>query len=163
MNKTTLCPFTKDTDLTNYMPLPREILTLDLPKTAVLLYAALLDRGTLSRKNEFTDETGWVYVIYTIDELAETIGVSTTIIKRNLKLLEERGLLFRKRPVGNKASNIYLCIPAGSAATHSPETSRTTAGAESHRRTGRKIPTNNITKQQNLNNNYYQHSGEESL
>jgi len=62
-----LLPYTLDTELTGYMPIPRELLEMDLPSTAVLIYGALLDRGTLSRKNAYTDGDGWVYVFYPVE------------------------------------------------------------------------------------------------
>ena len=42
--------FCVDTGLTGYLAMPRELLNLDLPSTAILLYAVLLDRATLSRR-----------------------------------------------------------------------------------------------------------------
>lgn len=47
-----LHPYTLDTELTGYMPVPRELIQMQLPSTAVL------DRGTLSRKNHYTYEAG---------------------------------------------------------------------------------------------------------
>lgn len=49
--------------MTNYYPLPRSLLKLELPSTALLLYSILLDRATLSQKNGFTDPGGWVFVV----------------------------------------------------------------------------------------------------
>ena len=69
-------PFRLDTKLTSYYPLPRELLNMELPSTALVLYAVLLDRMTLSRKNGYADETGCVYVIYPIEKLAKTLSVS---------------------------------------------------------------------------------------
>ena len=40
-----LHPYTLDTELTGYMPVPRELIQMQLPSTAVLIYGALLDRG----------------------------------------------------------------------------------------------------------------------
>ena len=78
MQSHSLKPYTLDTELTGYLPVPREMLDLGLPSTAVLIYGALLDRGTLSRKNAYADESGWVYVIYPVDRLAETFHISDT-------------------------------------------------------------------------------------
>ena len=47
-----LHPYTLDTELTGYMPVPRELIQMQLPSTAVL------DRRTISRKNHYTNETG---------------------------------------------------------------------------------------------------------
>lgn len=94
-----LHPFTLSTSLTGYMPVPRELLEMELPSTAILLYAVLLDRATLSQKNKYSDGTGTVYVIYPIDKLAETLSISDTAVKRNLKILEQKGLIWKARMV----------------------------------------------------------------
>ena len=91
-----LKPFTTDTELTGYMPLPREVLDLDLPPRAALLYAVLLDRGTLSRKNQYCDDFGWVYVIYSLEHLAQTLHISDTAVKRHLRQLEQQDLIRRR-------------------------------------------------------------------
>ena len=81
MKEPILHPFTLSTSLTGYMPIPRELLDMELPSTAILLYAVLLDRATLSQKNGYSDGTGAVYVIYPIDKLAETLSISDTAVK----------------------------------------------------------------------------------
>ena len=81
--------FCVDTGLTGYLPVPRELLRLELPSTAILLYAVLLDRATLSQKNRYADEMGHVYVIYPIEKLAQALSVSETAVKRHLKTLED--------------------------------------------------------------------------
>ena len=60
-------------------------------ETAVLIYGALLDRATLSQKNGYVNEEGWVYVIYPVERLAEAFHLSDTAVKRHLKELERRG------------------------------------------------------------------------
>ena len=63
MEEGKLKPYTLDVALTGYFPVPRELLEMDLPRTAILIYGALLDRVTLSQKNHYADAGGWVYVI----------------------------------------------------------------------------------------------------
>ena len=77
-------PFRLDTKLTGYYPLPRELLNMELPSTALVLYAVLLDRMTLSRKNGYADEKGCVYVIYPIEKLAVQYAVSNSRIASTL-------------------------------------------------------------------------------
>lgn len=84
--------------LTNYLPLPRPLLELDLSGTALLLYALLLDRATLSQKNGWWSEEGWVYVRYPIARLAAALGRGTTVVKNRLKELEQAGLIRRVTP-----------------------------------------------------------------
>lgn len=151
-------PYSLNTVLTGYLPIPRELLEMDLPSTAVLLYGILLDRGTLSQKNHYTDETGWVYVIYPVERLAETLHVSDTAVKRHLRELENRGLICRRREVKNGASHIYVKLPAGSI----KETNCTDQSPELPHPRATKVPPNNRRKQQKISN-YYQYGEDESL
>lgn len=153
-----LRPYTLDTPLTGYLPIPRELIAMGLPSTAILIYGALLDRGTLSQKNRYADAGGWVYVIYPIERIAETFHISDTAVKRHLRELEARGLILRRREVKNGASHIYLNLPSGSC----KETNCTGQGAKTAPATGRKVPSNNRRDLQN-SSNYYQHGEDESL
>lgn len=163
MEENRLVPFDVHTELTNYMPLPRSILSLDLPKSAVLQYAALLDRGTLSRKNHFADETGWVYVIFSIEEMGMVLGLTETVIKKNQKLLEGAGLIQRRRSKMSRATEIYLRIPEAAVLALEKRKKDTAMCAENAPLRAQKLTPNNIRKQHDLNNNYYQHNEEESL
>lgn len=135
MKEFSLHPFTLSTSLTGYMPVPRELLEMELPSTAILLYAVLLDRATLSQKNRYSDGMGAVYVIYPIDKLAETLPISDTAVKRNLKVLEQQGLIWKMRETKNDPNHIFLNIPEGSKKTLSIETFRPVVGTKmnSHR------------------------------
>ena len=152
-----LLPYTLDTELTGYMPIPRELLEMDLPSTAVLIYGALLDRGTLSRKNAYTDGDGWVYVFYPVERLAENFHLSDTAVKRHLRELEAKGLISRRREMKNRASNIYLNLPAGSC----KGTNCTEEDTQKCLAPGTKVPPNN--RKQHGISNYYQHGEDESL
>lgn len=112
MESIALRPFCLDSALTGYLPLPRELLCMKLPATALLIYAVLLDRATLSQKNRYADEAGHVYVIYPIEKLAETLSISETAVKRHLKTLSDCSLIVRKRPKRNGPSQILLNLPA---------------------------------------------------
>lgn len=162
MKEFSLQPFTLNTSLTGYMPVPRELLEMELPSTAVLLYAVLLDRATLSQKNKYSDAIGAVYVIYPIDKLAETLSISDTAVKRNLKTLEERGLIWKVRETKNGPNHIFLNIPKGSIKPLPTETFCPVVSTKKTTHTGQKVPTNN-KKKQNEQENYYQHREDESL
>ena len=155
--------YRQDTVLTNYYPLPRSLLKLDLPSTALLLYSILLDRATLSQKNGFTDPGGWVFVIYPIEHLAESLGVCPSVVKKHLKTLEDAGLIQRSRPSGNGASQIYLYLPADSEKKPPQEHNNAIKGAGTGLATGKKSATNNRRYQQRLTDNYYQYGEDESL
>lgn len=163
MKKAEIQKYQSDTELTNYYPLPRSLLKLDLPSTALLLYSVLLDRATLSRKNGYTDGSGWVYVIYPIENLAQTLAVCPSMVKKHLRILEDTGLIRRIRPSGNGASQIYLNLPADSIKALTADQKGSAGGAKSGPSTGKKVPANNVRKQQKLTDSYYQHREDESL
>lgn len=99
------------TPLPRYLPFPKFLLDAQLSHTAKLLYALLLDRATLSRKNNWTDEQGRIYVVYPIPKLAQTLGCSFSSITRSLTELTNAGLIERTRSGFSKPSRIFLKIP----------------------------------------------------
>ena len=93
-----LSPMVRDTPLEDYMPLPRAVLALDISATAKLLYALLLDRATLSQKNEhYKNKQGYVYVIFPVRELGKALGRKDATVRRALNELEEKQLVTRFR------------------------------------------------------------------
>lgn len=99
------------TPLPRYLPFPKFLLDAQLSHTAKLLYALLLDRATLSRKNNWTDEQGRIYVVYPIPKLAQTLGCSFSSITCSLTELTNAGLIERTRSDFSKPSRIFLKIP----------------------------------------------------
>ena len=83
--------------LPQHLPYARFLLDTDLSHTAKLLYTLLLDRATLSQKNNWVDERGFVYVIFPISSLSEALRCSTMSIKRALRSLEDADLIERRR------------------------------------------------------------------
>ena len=86
---------TADTPLPQYLPYARFLLDTDLSHTAKLLYALLLDRATLSQKNNWMDECGFVYVIFPLPSLSDALRCSTMSIKRALRSLEDADLMIQ--------------------------------------------------------------------
>ena len=99
------------TPLPRYLPFPKFLLDAQLSHTAKLLYALLLDRATLSRKNNWTDEQDRIYVIYPIPKLAQALGCSFSSVTRSLTELTDAGLIERTRSGFSKLSRIFLKIP----------------------------------------------------
>ena len=153
--------FTADTELTNYMPIPRQVLGMGLPSTAVLIYAALLDRATLSRKNRYMED-GEIYVLYAVESLAEVFSISTSAVKRSFRELENKGLIRRDRKKKNGPNHIFLLLPEDSGRGSQPEQKCTSGGSKKSAATGQKRTPNNKNKQQEYIN-YYQHGEDESL
>ena len=84
-------------------------------KPTKLLYMVLLDRARLSLKNEgWTDESGHVFLYFTIESMAEVLHKSQMTIKTSLAALEKQDLIIRKRQ-GCRSSEPDLCeIPGKS-------------------------------------------------
>ena len=70
------------------LPYARFLLDTDLSHTAKLLYTLLLDRATLSQKNNWIDAQGHIYVIYPLSSLAKDLRCSISSITRAFSELE---------------------------------------------------------------------------
>ena len=75
---------------------------------AKLLYGILLDRMSLSGKNNWCDAGGKVFIIYTLEELMEDFGCSDKTATKLLRELEQSDLIVRKRQGLGKPSLIYV-------------------------------------------------------
>lgn len=126
-----------------YMAYPRFLLKVDISETAKLVYMLLLDRARLSMKNrDWKDESGRVFVLYTIPNLAKDIGKSETTVKKALNQLAKQGLI-RKQSLGpGQPNKIYVKIQTENSPTGQAE-KRLTGGAFFDPKTGRKVPPNN--------------------
>ena len=102
---------TTTTPLPQYLPYPRLLLDTDLNHTAKLLYTLLLDRATLSQKNNWIDAQGRIYVVYPLSSLAKDLGCSISSITRSFSELENAQLVERIRSGFSKPSRILLKIP----------------------------------------------------
>lgn len=100
------------TPLPPYLPYPRFLLTENLSLTAKLLYTLLLDRATLSQKNSWVDERGFVYVIFPLSSLSKSLQCSTMSVKRALRTLEDVKLIERRRGKISTPNSIFVKIPA---------------------------------------------------
>ena len=102
---------TVTTPLPQYLPYPRFLLDTDLSHTAKLLYTLLLDRATLSQKNNWMDERGFVYVIFPLSSLSDALRCSTMSIKRALRSLEDADLIERRRDRITVPNSIFVKVP----------------------------------------------------
>ena len=96
-----------------YYKVPQELFTSELYKDklnsdAKILYAFLLDRLTLSSKNNWVNENGEVYLIYTRQELQEKLGLSEKTCIKAFKQLNDCKLIFEKRQGLGKPNLIYV-------------------------------------------------------
>lgn len=143
-----------ETPLPRYLPLPQFLLDIDISSTAKILFALLLNRANLSQKNFWEDENGYVYCIYSIEEMAADMHKGKTAIKSSLNELSKCGLLERVRAEFGRANHLYIKIPVD--VVRKPPVT----GTENKPAVGRKtVPnkdrhptTNNYTKSLNYNN-----------
>lgn len=76
-----------------------------------MLYGLMLDRMSLSMKNQWLDEEGRAYIYYSLDDIMEALGCSN---KKAISIMKELdtdagiGLIERKRQGQGKPTMIYL-------------------------------------------------------
>lgn len=96
-----------------YYQVPKELYTNEKYKSTInndakMLYALLLDRMELSRANNWVDNDGTIFLIFTREALADMLGICTTTVWRAVKQLKEVGLIAEKRQGLNKPNLIYI-------------------------------------------------------
>ena len=80
----------------------------DLSTDAKTLYGILLDRMSLSVKNEWFDKKGRVFIIFTIEDVKRTLRCADNKATKLLRQLEEFGLIERKRRGQGKPCLVYV-------------------------------------------------------
>ena len=83
----------------------------DLSSDAKVLYGILLDRMNLSMKNNWIDEENKVYIIFTIEEIAEIMSCATQKATKILQELDDKkgiGLVEKKRLGLGKPNILYV-------------------------------------------------------
>ena len=94
-----------------YYQFPKFLLELQLSQNASIIYMLLYDRARISRKNNWTDECGRVYVVFPIEELSQKTGKCKSSVKKALKELDDAGLLIRKFGGFSKPRHMHVMIP----------------------------------------------------
>lgn len=83
----------------------------DLSTEAKLLYGLLLDRMSLSDKNGWRDENGYVYQFFTVKQVQKLLHYGHEKVSRMFSELEEKHLIDRKKQGQGKAPIIRInCI-----------------------------------------------------
>ena len=75
---------------------------------AKVLYGLLLDRMSLSARNDWMDELGRVYIVFTVEEVMAALCCADNKATRLLRELEGVALIERKRRGLGKPSLIYV-------------------------------------------------------
>ena len=108
--KDSLYPYTSDTLLSSYLPLPRFLIPLKLSNDAKMLYAMLLDRASISRENGYIEPDGTVRLYFTLEEAKEKLHRSRQVTTRTFQELEHCGLIVRRRQGLGRPAMITLNI-----------------------------------------------------
>lgn len=80
----------------------------NLSTDAKTLYGILLDRTSLSAKNDWLDSLGRVFIIFTIEDVKRVLCCADNKATRLFRELEEFGLIERKRRGLGKPSLVYV-------------------------------------------------------
>lgn len=73
-----------------------------------LLYGFLLNRLSLSAKNNWVDENGDIFLIFTRKEVQEMLDLSDKTVTKAFKQLRDCKLIHEKRQGANKPNLIYV-------------------------------------------------------
>jgi len=81
----------------------------ELSTDAKVLYGILLDRMSLSLKNQWLDAQNKVYIIFTVEEIMDALNCATQKATRLMVELEKQaGLIERKRQGLGRPNLIYV-------------------------------------------------------
>jgi len=76
-----------------------------------LMYSILRDRLDISIKNNWKDEKGYIYLIFSVEELASLLEIDRTAVMRYKKKLVEYNLIINKRLGQGNPNRIYVLKP----------------------------------------------------
>ena len=95
-----------------FYQLPKELFTnpyyKKLNSDSILLYALLLDRLSVSRKNEWIDEDSNVFLLFSRKEVEKKLKLSDKTVTKAFKQLAEHKLIYEKRLGFRKKNIIYI-------------------------------------------------------
>ena len=104
--------FKQTTRIRNFIPIPRSILAADIPGSARIVYGLLLARTMLSQQEEnrktWTDESGNIFIYYSIQNIARDSKLSESTVKNAIKELKRLDLVETKRTGFNRPNRIYV-------------------------------------------------------
>ena len=110
------CKFTTDSPAASYVPLPRFLLQdetlLEISIDEKVLYALLLDRASISRKNSYVEPDGTIRLYFTVEQAQAKLHRSRQSATRIFRELESSGLSVRRKQGLGRPALITLNYPA---------------------------------------------------
>lgn len=96
-----------------FYQLPKELFVnesyKELSLNAKVIYSMLLDRKELSRKNNWVDEFGQIFLLFTRENIMEILNISKPTAVKAFKELTKASLIIEERQGLNKPNKIYVC------------------------------------------------------
>ncbi len=96
-----------------YINVPKELFInpkyKKLSSDAKLLYGFLLDRFSLSVRNNWRDENGYIFLIFKRKGIQELFNLSDKTVTKAFRELNECKLIYEKKQGRNKPNLIYPC------------------------------------------------------
>jgi len=84
---------------------------LGLSLGAKLMYSVLRDRLDISIKNEWKDENGYIYLIFSIEELSDLLEIERKTVMRHKQELVQYKLIIDRRLGQGNPNRIYILKP----------------------------------------------------
>ena len=103
--------YTTNTRLPYHIPYPWYLLSMPLSDTARVVYSLILHRINLSQRNNWIDDQGSVYCVYTIKALMHDTGKSRSTITAALAELDSHDLIDRRRRGPGLPNHLYIAVP----------------------------------------------------
>ena len=105
----------RETEQFAFYQIPKTLITDDkfagISMEAKVLYSLMLDRASLSAKNEWLDEDGKVFIYYTLEKIMEDMHCANQKATKMLKELESKsGLIERQKQGQGKPTKIYVAF-----------------------------------------------------
>ncbi|WP_159161032.1 replication initiator protein A [Enterococcus casseliflavus] len=96
-----------------FYQLPKELFVSEsykeLSLNAKVIYSMLLDRKELSRKNNWVDEFGQIFLLFTRENIMRILNISKPTAVKAFKELADSKLIIEERQGLNKPNKIYVC------------------------------------------------------
>lgn len=80
----------------------------ELSCEAKIFYGLLIDRASLSKRNQWVDENKHIYVYFKLDELMELLNIGKNKAISVFKELDDIGLIIRKKQGQGKPTKIFV-------------------------------------------------------
>ncbi len=92
---------------------------------AKVMYSLLRDRQDLSIKNNWLDEEGYIYSIYTVTNLMDIMNMSNKTIVKYKQELKKYGLIMEKKQGQGKPNRLYIVRPTYEESVENIENTKT--------------------------------------